>query len=216
LVSYLTCGGSRFLFVSFNARFVPYHVLISFFLRCLESVLVEARNDCALQDKEETAAAVQTTKDDIVRLLHLFKEPRAQRHWTNLYSVLSRPELDARKSGREYSESANPLEFLAEIFNDYDTFQPQNLMVEYVNSTTHSRPEKRCPYAASSSEWAYLSAFAHELEPTNISRRNIIRGGDWIKSTWGEVRRYLHQVRMITIVFCFIYHTFLTIFSFVL
>ena len=147
-----------------------------------------------MQSRQEAAVTAQTSKDDIVRLLHLFKEPRAQRHWTNLYSVLSRPELDARKSGREYSESANPLEFLAEIFNDYNSFQPQNLMVQYVSQSPNSRPIKKFPYVASSSEWAYLSTFTHELDPTNLSRRNILRGADWIKTTWGEVRKYLHQV----------------------
>jgi hypothetical protein len=150
-----------------------------------------------MQARQETAASGQTTKDDIVRLIHLFKEPMAQRHWSNLYSVLSRPELDARKSSREYSESSNPLEFLAELFNDYDRFQPQNLMVQYVNAAPHSRPVKKCPFAASSAEWAYLSTFTHELDPTNLSRQNIIRGADWIKTTWGEVRRYLHQVRLV-------------------
>jgi hypothetical protein len=34
----------------------------------------------------------------------------------------------------------------------------------------------------------------HEIEPTNLSRRNIIRGPDWIKSQWGEVWKNLHQM----------------------
>jgi hypothetical protein len=63
---------------------------------------------------------VQTTKDDIVRLLHLFQEPTAQWHWTNLYGILNRAELDARKAGSVYSEAANLLNNLAEIFNNYD------------------------------------------------------------------------------------------------
>jgi hypothetical protein len=94
-----------------------FNILFSFcaILFCSASVLVEARNDWAMHSRQETAANRQTTKDDIARLLHLFEEPMAQRHWSNLYSVLSGPELDARKSSREYSESANPLEFLAEI-----------------------------------------------------------------------------------------------------
>jgi hypothetical protein len=60
-------------------------------------------------EQNATASAVQTNKDDIARLLHLYKEPIAQRHWTDLYSILSRPELDARKSGGEYGIAANPL-----------------------------------------------------------------------------------------------------------
>jgi Fic family protein len=60
------------------------------------------------------------TKDDIARLLHLFKEPFAQRHWTNLHGILTRTELDARKTQGAYAEAANPLSYLAEIFNNYD------------------------------------------------------------------------------------------------
>jgi hypothetical protein len=87
--------------------------------------------------------STQSTKDDIVRLIHLFKEPVAQRHWTDLYSVLSRLELDARKSGGEYAIAANPLAALAEIFNDYDRFQPQNLMLQYVTKEPGTRPVKK-------------------------------------------------------------------------
>ena len=86
---------------------------------------------------------VQTTKDDIVRLLHLFKEPTAQWHWTNLYGILNRAELDARKAGSVYSEAANPLNNLAEIFNDYDELAPQNEMVEYESPGVNMRPIKK-------------------------------------------------------------------------
>ena len=118
----------------------------------------------------------------------------AQRHWTNLYAVLTRPELDARKSSGEYAEAANPLESLAEIFNDYEDFEPQNLMVKYVTLAAHAPPVKKFPYAASMPEWTYLATFTHDVDPTNRSRSSIIRGPDWIKSTWTEVRKYLHQV----------------------
>ncbi len=91
-----------------------------------------------MQVRQVTAASGQIMKDGMVCLLHLFKEPMAQCHWSNLYSALSRPELDARKSSREYSELANPLEILAELFNDYDSFQQQNLMFQYVNAVPHS------------------------------------------------------------------------------
>ncbi len=35
-------------------------------------------------------------KDDIAHLIHLYKYPGAQMHWTNYYGVLSRAQLDAR------------------------------------------------------------------------------------------------------------------------
>ena len=144
--------------------------------------------------RNDVAANGQTTKDDIVRLLHLFKEPMAQRHWTDLYSVLSRPDLDARKSGGEYAVAANPLASLAEIFNNYEDFQPQNVMVEYVTAQPGGRAVKKFPFAASAAEWSYLATHTQELEPTNISRKNIIRGSDWMKTQWAEVRKNLHQI----------------------
>jgi hypothetical protein len=164
------------------------------FLASLASIIDTARiaNDEMLQNA--ATVSTQSTKDDIVRLIHLFKEPVAQRHWTDLYSVLSRPELDARKSGGEYAIAANPLAALAEIFNDYDRFQPQNLMLQYVTKEPGSRPVKKFPYEASGPEWSYLATYTQELEPTNLSRRNIIRGPDWIKVQWAEVRKNLHQM----------------------
>jgi hypothetical protein len=108
--------------------------------------------------------------------------------------VLKRAELDARKSTGEHSKVANPLECLAELFNDYNNFRPQNAMVQYISNGTSGQPVKKQPYQASSSEWAYLANYTHDLEPTNLSRRHIIRGADWIKSTWCDCHKYLHQM----------------------
>lgn len=159
-----------------------------------ESVVESAMAMSEELEQNATASAVQTNKDDIARLLHLYKEPIAQRHWTDLYSILSRPELDARKSGGEYGIAANPLASLAELFNDYDNFSPQNLMVRYATPAAGGRPSKVCPYQASASEWSYLATFTHELDPSNVSRKNIIRGPDWIKTQWADVRKNLHQM----------------------
>jgi hypothetical protein len=84
--------------------------------------------------------------------------------------VLGRAELDARKASEEYSEDANLLEHLAEMFNDYDAFCPQNVMVQYVAGPGGS-PVKKSPYMASSPEWSYLASFTHELDPCNLTRR---------------------------------------------
>ena len=88
-----------------------------------------AKADSAAVQQKEIQRDKNTTKDDIARLLHLFMEPVAQRHWTNLYGILSRNQLDARKSPGEQSEAARPLSFLAELFNDYRELHPQNVMV---------------------------------------------------------------------------------------
>jgi hypothetical protein len=69
-------------------------------------------------------------------------------------------------------------------------------MVQYVSTGTNSPPVKKQPYFASSSEWAYLSNYLYHLEPTNFSRKHIIRGADWIESTLLDCRRYLHVMFM--------------------
>ena len=82
----------------------------------------------------QSAAKVQNSKDDIAWFLHLYKDPGSQIHWSNLYGILSRAQLDGRRSSGEQSEATNALSHLAERFNDYDDFVPQNLMVEYVHA----------------------------------------------------------------------------------
>jgi hypothetical protein len=160
----------------------------------LEKIFQKAKDEAARLNKVTTSRDGQTTKDDIARLLHLFKEPGAQRHWCNLYRVLNRRELDARKSGGDYGEAANPLSHLAELFNDYDSFQPQNNMVTYITVTPGTKPVKKFPWEPSASEWAYLATLCHELEPTNMARKHIIRDAGWIKSCWAEVRKFLHAM----------------------
>lgn len=173
-----------------------HKITISHFILFYYSELVvsEAQQDTVAASQSASTRNTQTSKDDIVRLIHLFKEPSAQRHWTNLHGIMKRAELDARKSAPAYAEGANPLSHLAEIFNNYDEFTPQNLMVQYSSIGINAPPVKVTPYQPSTTEWAYLATFTHDLEPTNLLRRSIIRGEDWIKSTWTDCRKYLHQM----------------------
>jgi len=67
-------------------------------------------------------------------------------------------------------------------------------MVSYVFDRASGVPKKKVPYAPSHDDWAELSAHTHDIEPTNLARRNILRDQAWIKSTWNDIRRYLHQV----------------------
>jgi len=159
-----------------------------------ELIVDEAGSEAEQATQAANARNTQTTKDDIAHLIHLFKEPSAQKHWCNLRRVLTRAELDSRKAAAVYNEAANPLVYLAEIFNDYDGFTPQNVMVKYVPNGPNNVPVKKTPYQASETEWAFLANFTHDLEPTNQSRRDIIHGEDWIKSTWTDCRKYLHQM----------------------
>jgi hypothetical protein len=66
----------------------------------------------------------------------LYKYPGAQIHWTNYYGVLSRAQLDARKLAGIQAEAANALSCLAELYNNYEGFTPQNAMVAYVYNSS--------------------------------------------------------------------------------
>ena len=93
---------------------------------------MEAQHDTVAAAQSKMSHNKQTSKDDIVRLIHRFKEPSVQQHWTNLHGIMKRAELDARRAPPAYAEGANPLSYLVEVFNDYEGFTPQNLMVEYM------------------------------------------------------------------------------------
>jgi hypothetical protein len=80
------------------------------------------------------------------------------------------------------------------FFKDYDGFTPQNLMVAYMYDQALRALVKKVPYQVSSDEWSELASHTHDLEPTNLSRRNILWDSGWIKSTWNDVCRFLHQV----------------------
>ncbi|MFO0446158.1 MAG: hypothetical protein ACK51L_00670, partial [bacterium] len=57
-----------------------------------------ARAEEEKASEEVASTAAQTTKDDIARLIHLFKHPGAQVHWSNHYGVLNRIQLDSRRT----------------------------------------------------------------------------------------------------------------------
>jgi hypothetical protein len=86
-------------------------------------------------------------------------------YWSNHYGVLNRAHLDVCWTVGPLSDAANPLSCLAKMFNDYSEFQPQNLMIKYVNDFATELPKKKNPYDEA-----------------------------WIKSTWNDVCKYLHQV----------------------
>jgi hypothetical protein len=98
-----------------------------------------ARDDSTAVTEAQLAANVQNCKDDIAWLLHLYKDPGTQIHWSNLYGILSRAELYGYRSSGEQSEATNPWNHSTERFNDYDDFVPQNLMVEYVQAGCKER-----------------------------------------------------------------------------
>jgi len=97
----------------------------------LVAILKTARVEEERATEEVASTASLTVKDDIARLIHLFKVPGAQVHWSNHYS---------------------------------------------------------------SDKWEELSIQTYDIEPKNMARRNIYRDASWIKSTWNDVQKYLHQV----------------------
>jgi hypothetical protein len=112
-----------------------------------------------------------------------------------LFGILSRAQLDGRRSSGEQSEATNALSHLAERFNDYDDFVPQNLMVEYVHAG-NDRPVKKNPHVPSCEEWAALANEMHDIEPTNLAQKDIIRDESWIKETWTDCQKWLYQTFM--------------------
>jgi hypothetical protein len=106
--------------------------------------------------------------------------------------VLSRAQLDACRIAGSLSDSANPLNCLAELFNNYSELQPQNEMVKYVNDAVTGIPRRISPWEPSSDEWAELSTQAYDNVPTNLNRSNVLRNAAWIKNTWNDVWKYLH------------------------
>ena len=106
--------------------------------------------------------------------------------------------MDGRKS-TGYNDAFQAADCLATIFNNYDkraVFQPQNLMVKYNDAVGDNPPKRKDPYAARTDEWLQLADHTHEIDPNNTSRRYVLRDGAWIKSTWNDVRKWLHSIFM--------------------
>jgi hypothetical protein len=67
-------------------------------------------------------------------------------------------------------------------------------MIKYIHDAATGVPKKKIPWEPSDDEWAELSTQMFDIDPTNINRKNILRDEAWVKSTWNDVRKYLHQV----------------------
>jgi hypothetical protein len=158
----------------------------------LGAVLNRARHQTTSSVHKDAIISNQTNKDGISHLIHLFKEPGAQVHWTNLNNILNQEQLDARRRAGPQSEAANLLAALAEMLNDYSNFTPQNLMVQYTSSGS-GHPVKVSPFQPSSDEWAALANYTHNIDPCNVSRKVVLKDEAWIKSCWADCQKYLHQ-----------------------
>jgi hypothetical protein len=48
---------------------------------------------------------------------------------------------------------------------------------------------KKPPFVPSSAEWATLANETHDIEPTNLLRRSVLRDEAWIKATWNDCHK---------------------------
>lgn len=121
--------------------------------------------------------------------------------WSNITGIMTRDGLDARKSdtlsfdGRTISEELDNWGKLAARFNDYLEFQPQNIYTKYEFCTDNNSPKQVIPYQPTDDS-TLLPLFnkCKELNPTDFTRKHIIRDSGWLKSIWSKLRGYLHQI----------------------
>lgn len=81
---------------------------------------------------------------------------------------------------------------LAAVFNDYTVFTPQNELIKYIN--VQGTPTPVVPYEAAEADVTCLAAHCHDLNPTDLSRRNIMRDSGWIKDQWSQMKAALTVV----------------------
>ena len=98
--------------------------------------------------------------------------------------------MDARKSTNapnlsgsgSLADDADPYGSLAVIFNDYEEFTPQNALIKYHMINGVSKPI--VPFKPESQEVTNLANHCYGLNPTDLTRRNILHDGPWIKDHW--------------------------------
>jgi len=126
--------------------------------------------------------------------LHLYKDPMAQRHWSNQYGVLSRAVLDTQKVSWCAIRGSKSFEQLSRVFQWLWYISATKCNgIEYVSLSAYSLPVKKQPYQSSSTEWSALANHCHDIKPTNLSWKSIVHGEAWIKETRNDCRKHLHQ-----------------------
>jgi len=116
--------------------------------------------------------------------------------WSLSEDSASRRVLDSRKSNSApnisgtgtLDEDFHPWPRLAERFNDYAEFTPQNRLLLY--NDVNGKPELKTPWAARSSDVQCLAAHCYQLNPTDMSRSKIYRDGTWIKENWMHLKSW--------------------------
>jgi hypothetical protein len=163
------------------------------------AIITKSKADTASASAENELRRKQTSKDDLVRLLHLRKLPAAQMDWYRVENPASRRELDGRRSdapslsGQTMAEDFDSWGTLASKFMNYEEFNFQNVLIQYSESATgKASPIK--PFVPRIAEVAVLATSAHDVNPSNMERSTIIRDGAWVKEWWTKLKGYLSQV----------------------
>ena len=108
-----------------------------------DDILDKAKQSSLTSAAEEHQRNIRVKKHDLARLIMLRKDPGSQMAWSRTQAVNhSRRDLDARKSTSAPSlepnvslaEALNGWQQLANRFNYYDGFRPQNVTVLYMTS----------------------------------------------------------------------------------
>jgi hypothetical protein len=152
--------------------------------------------------REEVEVELQrrppTAKGDLCRLLELRKYPDAMGFWAATETSMNRRQLDSRKSnapgitGAPMVEENDPWGSLANIFNDYTRFCPQNCLIQYKDVL--GVPTAISPYKPSHQKYTALAAHCYDINPSDPARAIYLRDGAWIKEHWRNLRAMLTPV----------------------
>jgi hypothetical protein len=167
-----------------------------------DDILNKAKQLSLTSAAEEHQRNIRVTKHDLARLIMLRKDPGSQMAWSRTQAVNhSRRDLDARKStgapslepNVSLAESLNGWQQLANRFNDYDGFRPQNVTVLYVNNED-GHPVPMEPRQPANDQCAVLFGVCKMIDPCCVKRSDIIRDSGWIKEQWLGLRALMNPV----------------------
>ena len=85
-------------------------------------------------------------------------------------------------------DQANPYNGLAERFNDWEYFQPQNYLISYRYDAPTGKSVSVIPLRSVSAETEVLFSKCNELNPNDPARKHILRDGAWVKEAWTTIR----------------------------
>ena len=119
----------------------------------------------------------------MIRLFHVRKDPSLTFHWSTVMNGYStRLELDGRKScaptdcaDLTIGDVCSPWEMIARAFNDYEGHAYQNVTLAYED--VDGAPTPTSPPQAAKPEYEEVVKKTMQLDPTDLSRKDIRRTG---------------------------------------